>query len=62
MKSTSRDLLRDQLVRAYEAKDFVRAEGLALQLKKEGGHSVDLDYSLGLIYYQSGRGAESIAL
>ncbi len=60
MRSTSRDLLRDQLVKAYDAKDFDRAVGLALQLKKEGDHSVDLDYSLGLIYHQSGRGAESI--
>ena len=60
MENNSRVLLRDQLVRAYESKDFMRAEAVALQLKKEGDHSVDLDYSLGLIYHQTGRSAEAV--
>ncbi len=62
MTSSKNSHLRDLLVKRYESKDFVGAEEVIAQLKREGDHAVDLDYSLGLIYHQTGRGEEAISL
>lgn len=60
MKGSENQYLRGLLVDAYEKKDFARAESLCMQLKSEGDLSIDLDYSLGLILFQTGRASQSI--
>ncbi|MES2307448.1 MAG: tetratricopeptide repeat protein [Verrucomicrobiota bacterium] len=62
MNNSENSRLRNLLVEKYESKDFIGAEALIVQLKNQGDHSPDLDYSLGLVCHQTGRPKEAVEL